>query len=116
MGSVTRGGRIWEPEFLVAINGETCIGCGRCFKVCGRNVMKLKGLTHEQELVELDGDGLDDDDGRSGRLHRLRCLRAGVSAQLSDPRRRAATLGVTRRNEAPLGISAHVPVPHHSGC
>jgi Nif-specific ferredoxin III len=62
MGNATRDGRIWQPEFLVAINGKTCIGCGRCFKVCGRNVMQLKGLTDEHELVDLDGDGLDDDD------------------------------------------------------
>jgi Nif-specific ferredoxin III len=58
----TRDGRAWEPEFLVAINGETCIGCGRCFKVCGRMVMQLKGLTDEGELIELGGDGEDNDD------------------------------------------------------
>jgi Nif-specific ferredoxin III len=62
MTGTRRDGAIWEPEFLVAINDESCIGCGRCFKVCGRNVMKLKGLTDEGELIELDGDGEDDDD------------------------------------------------------
>ena len=62
MTGATRDGRAWQPEFLVAINEQKCIGCGRCFKVCGRNVMKLKGLTDENELIELDGDGLDDDD------------------------------------------------------
>jgi Nif-specific ferredoxin III len=58
----TRDGRGWEPEYLLAINGETCIGCGRCFKVCGRRVMTLKGLTDDGELVELEGGGEDDDD------------------------------------------------------
>jgi Nif-specific ferredoxin III len=62
MTGATRDGRAWQPEFLVAINDQKCIGFGRCFKVCGRNVMKLKGLTDENELIELDGDGLDDDD------------------------------------------------------
>jgi Nif-specific ferredoxin III len=61
-GPATRDGRAWEPEFLVAIDDGNCIGCGRCFKACGRRVMKLKGLTDDDELVELDGDGEDDDD------------------------------------------------------
>ena len=53
-----RGGKPWEPEYLVAINGETCIGCGRCFKVCGRDVMTLKGINEDGEMIDLD----DDDD------------------------------------------------------
>jgi Nif-specific ferredoxin III len=67
MTGTRRDGGGWEPEFLVAINDETCIGCGRCFKVCGRNVMKLKGLTDEGEWVELDGD---DDDGDDDEIER----------------------------------------------
>jgi Nif-specific ferredoxin III len=51
-----RDGKPWEPVYLVAINGTTCIGCGRCFKVCGRDVMTLKGLTEDGELVALDDD------------------------------------------------------------
>jgi Nif-specific ferredoxin III len=58
----TRDGRAWEPEYLIAINDATCIGCGRCYKVCGRDVMKLKGLTDEHELIDLEGDGDEDDD------------------------------------------------------
>jgi len=42
--SVTRGGRPWQPSYLLGIDPETCIGCGRCFKVCGRSVMDLKAL------------------------------------------------------------------------
>ena len=56
MDKLTRDGRGWVPEYLVAINDETCIGCGRCYKVCGREVMTLKGLTDEGELVALDDD------------------------------------------------------------
>ncbi len=62
MDSSTRDGRAWEPEYLVGIDNATCIGCGRCFKVCGRSVMTLKGLTEDGELVDLDGDADEDDD------------------------------------------------------
>jgi len=60
-GSATRDGRTWQPEYLVAINDATCIGCGRCFKVCGRNVMRLKGLNDDNELVDLEDDEEDDE-------------------------------------------------------
>ena len=62
MGNETRDGRGWQPEYLVAIDGKTCIGCGRCFKVCGRNVMTLKGLNEDGAWVDLDSDADDDDD------------------------------------------------------
>ena len=55
MEILTRDGRSWAPEYLVAIDPGKCIGCGRCFKVCGRNVMSLKGMTEEGELVALEG-------------------------------------------------------------
>jgi Nif-specific ferredoxin III len=58
--TLTRGGRVWTPDYLVAINPETCIGCGRCFKVCGRDVMTLKGLNEDGEIVSIDDE--DDDD------------------------------------------------------
>lgn len=58
MSFATRDGRDWTPDYLVAINPQKCIGCGRCYKVCGREVMTLKGLNDEGELVDLD----DDDD------------------------------------------------------
>jgi Nif-specific ferredoxin III len=58
MDAMTRDGRQWIPEYLLSIDAKVCIGCGRCFKVCGRNVMTLKGVGDEGELVSLD----DDDD------------------------------------------------------
>ncbi|SFX01286.1 ferredoxin III, nif-specific [Marinospirillum alkaliphilum] len=39
---LTRGGKAWTPAFVTAVNEETCIGCGRCFKVCPRNVFDLE--------------------------------------------------------------------------
>ncbi len=62
MDSLTRDRRPWEPEYLISIDPKTCIGCGRCFKVCGRNVMTLKGLTEDGELVDIANVSDQDDD------------------------------------------------------
>ena len=51
---MTRGGSEWGPAFIVSLNQETCIGCGRCYKVCPRDVFELV----EREIDE----DLDDDD------------------------------------------------------
>ena len=52
----TRDGRTWHPSYLLGIDHETCIGCGRCFKVCGNAVMTLKGITEDGDVVDLDDD------------------------------------------------------------
>lgn len=39
--SYTKGGAPWEPRYLLSVDIEKCLGCGRCFKVCGRDVMTL---------------------------------------------------------------------------
>jgi Nif-specific ferredoxin III len=54
--ALTRDGRAWQPSYLLDIDQEVCIGCGRCFKVCGRSVMTLQGITEDGDLVELDDD------------------------------------------------------------
>ncbi|MHB1022651.1 MAG: ferredoxin III, nif-specific [Acidobacteriaceae bacterium] len=54
--AVSRDGRTWYPLFLVDIDSEVCIGCGRCFKVCGRSVMTLQGITEDGAVVSLDED------------------------------------------------------------
>ncbi|NET34332.1 MAG: ferredoxin III, nif-specific [Cyanothece sp. SIO1E1] len=56
---LTFGQKDWTPQFLQAINRDTCIGCGRCFKACGRAVMSLIGLNEAGEVVDEDED--DDD-------------------------------------------------------
>ncbi|MDY6921286.1 MAG: ferredoxin III, nif-specific [Pseudomonadota bacterium] len=55
----TRGGAEWVPEFVTELNGETCIGCGRCYKVCPRDVFEL---VERGEEVDDDDDFYDDDD------------------------------------------------------
>jgi Nif-specific ferredoxin III len=54
--ALTRGGTAWEPAFVTDLNQKTCIGCGRCYKVCPRDVFELV----ERDEDELD-EGLDDD-------------------------------------------------------
>lgn len=53
-------GRSWVPRFVKEINWEKCIGCGRCFKVCGRDVLQLMSVDDEGELIAVDAD--DDDE------------------------------------------------------
>ena len=38
---LTRGGSEWIPQFVTDLNQEKCIGCGRCYKVCPRDVLDL---------------------------------------------------------------------------
>ena len=50
--TVTRAGTPWEPVYLLSIDAAECLGCGRCFKVCGRNVLALTPLDEEGEAAE----------------------------------------------------------------
>jgi len=38
--AVTRDRTEWTPLYLEAIDVQACIGCGRCYKACGRDVME----------------------------------------------------------------------------
>ena len=57
---ITRGGTSWTPQFVTALNEEKCIGCGRCFKVCPRDVLTI--VQRAIDDVDLDDDDDDDDD------------------------------------------------------
>ena len=54
--ALRRDGTPWQPMFIEAINAETCIGCGRCFKVCTHGVLAMMGMTEDDELVAADDD------------------------------------------------------------
>ena len=56
---VTRGGAEWTPAFITTLNQSNCIGCGRCFKVCPREVFELV----DREALDVDEDFEDDDFG-----------------------------------------------------
>ena len=55
--ALTRGGIAWTPRFVKEINKEDCLGCGRCYKACGQDVLSMIGLTEDDEEV----DAFDDD-------------------------------------------------------
>lgn len=60
---VTRGGTEWTPNFITDLNQNNCIGCGRCFKTCPRDVFELIDRDElELDDLELDCDGDDYDD------------------------------------------------------
>lgn len=54
--ALRRDGTPWQPMFIEDINAETCIGCGRCFKVCTHGVLEMMGKTEDDELVAPDDD------------------------------------------------------------
>jgi Nif-specific ferredoxin III len=55
----TRDGTPWTPEYLTGIDADLCIGCGRCFKVCTQDVMKLVGVDEHGNFCN----PFDDDEG-----------------------------------------------------
>ena len=50
--ALTRAGTPWEPVYLLSIDPAECLGCGRCFKVCGRSVLALVPLDEDGEIAE----------------------------------------------------------------
>jgi len=67
ISGMTRGGSAWTPAFIIELNQANCIGCGRCFKACPRDVFEL---VEREEVSAMDDDYEDDyydddDDGFS---------------------------------------------------
>ena len=63
---LTRGGAPWTPAFVTALDGGRCIGCGRCFKVCPRDVFALverEAVGDEEDWDDADDDEFSDDTG-----------------------------------------------------
>ncbi len=68
MACKTRDGSDWTPVYLTSIDADTCIGCGRCYKVCSRDVMHLYGVDEDGEVLGKVTE--DDDDDFDGELNR----------------------------------------------
>jgi Nif-specific ferredoxin III len=43
----TKDGSDWTPHFVEKIDDEKCIGCGRCYKTCSRNVLNFKEIDED---------------------------------------------------------------------
>ena len=59
---VTFGGTEWTPSYVSDLNQHNCIGCGRCFKVCPRDVFDLIEKDEAFAAEDFDDDFDDDDD------------------------------------------------------
>ena len=62
---VTFGGSEWTPSYVADLNQTICIGCGRCFKVCPRDVFDLvekDSVLDPEDFNDDYGDFEDDDD------------------------------------------------------
>jgi Nif-specific ferredoxin III len=68
---ITRGGVEWTPAFIESINQNNCIGCGRCYKVCPRDVFELVDR-EDLDLDELEDEGDDDFDEAPGMVMNLK--------------------------------------------
>lgn len=44
---LTKDKHEWTPQFIVSIDEEACIGCGRCFKVCSHDVLAFEELDED---------------------------------------------------------------------
>ncbi len=62
---ITRGGTSWIPQFVTALNEQKCIGCGRCFKVCPRDVLTIVQRAIDDVDLDVDDDVDDDDSDNS---------------------------------------------------
>lgn len=74
----TRGGTPYHPTFITALDQKTCIGCGRCFKVCPRDVFELV----EREEDELNEDLDDDQMSVMALKNALDCIGCGSCARV----------------------------------
>ena len=59
---LTLYGTAWTPEFVTALDPKKCIGCGRCYKVCPRDVLDL---IDRGEDMEMEDEDYDEDDTAS---------------------------------------------------
>ncbi|MFD2053327.1 ferredoxin III, nif-specific [Mesorhizobium calcicola] len=72
-------------QYLTAIDGTTCIGCGRCFKVCSRE--HLYGVEDAGEILGARNGEDDDFDGELNRMiivvdHAGRCIGCGACVRV----------------------------------
>jgi Nif-specific ferredoxin III len=77
---ITRGGAAWTPAFVTDLNQTRCIGCGRCFKVCPRDVFELIDRD-DLDLDDADDDDSDDFDEAPGMVMNLKDMLDCIGCQ-----------------------------------
>ena len=77
---ITRGGVPWIPAFVTDLNQTRCIGCGRCYKVCPRDVFELIDRD-DLDLDEMEMDDADDFDEAPGMVMSLKNLLDCIGCQ-----------------------------------
>ncbi|MFY9327020.1 MAG: ferredoxin III, nif-specific [Georgfuchsia sp.] len=59
----TLNGTPWTPQFVAALDPKKCIGCGRCYKICPRDVLDL--IVRGDDMALDDDEDYDEDDTAS---------------------------------------------------
>lgn len=52
-----KNGTQYVPEYIESLNPENCLGCGRCYKVCGENLFELV----QRANLEIEDDDYEDE-------------------------------------------------------
>lgn len=55
-------GHVYTPRFVHGVDEARCIGCGRCYKICGQDVLVLAGINAAGAQVPPDDDDEDECD------------------------------------------------------
>jgi len=79
--AITRGGTAWTPEFAVAIDDKKCIGCGRCYKVCTRDVLELIDRS-EDDIMEDDDDDSESISSKMSLSNAMDCTGCGACGRV----------------------------------
>jgi Nif-specific ferredoxin III len=77
---LTRNKTEWTPEFVMTLDEEVCIGCGRCYKVCAHDVLGFQELDEDDSakmFMRLENPGNCIGCGACGRTCSKKCFSFG---------------------------------------
>lgn len=78
-------GELWTPHFVADLNQDKCIGCGRCTKVCSRDVLELVGIDEDGAQLVIDPDDDEDEEYEKKVMtiaHRQNCIGCMACAKI----------------------------------
>lgn len=81
-------GETWTPQFISEIDAESCIGCGRCFKACSRDVLTLVAMDGDGSNAACDDDDDDDEYDKKGMIiaHKENCIGCEACSKMCPKR------------------------------